>query len=242
VETVLVDNASADNTLEAVADRFPATRRIRLERNEGLAARNHGMRVARGRLRMWLDSDALLTEGALETMVGFMDEHPEVGVLGPRLIYPDGTLQLSTRRFPPLMLPFMRRPPLARFFEDGPAIQRHLMAHDPHDRVREVEYVIGACQLFREEAQAAAGEVDSWMFFGHDDADWCFRIRSAGFKVVYCPDAAVIHDYRRTSASSPLSVFALRFFWVYWRFQWKWRGQRARLKREGAAMDAAAAS
>ena len=237
VETLLVDNASSDGTADAVTRAFPETQVIRLPRNEGLAARNHGLRAARGRFRMFLDSDALLTPGALPSLVDYLELNPEVGLVGPRLVYPDGTLQLSTRRFPPLLLPFLRRPPLARFFEEGPTVQRHLMAGERHDRTREVEYVLGACQLFRQEAQAAAGELDPWMFFGHDDADWCFRMRLAGFKIAYLPEATVIHDYRRSTAQRPLSSMALRFFWIYYRFQWKWRRQRARLIEEGRRMD-----
>ncbi len=186
---------------------------------------------------MFLDSDALLTSGALSSLVTFLEQHPDVGLVGPRLIYPDGTLQLSTRRFPPLLLPFLRRPPLARFLEEGSTVRRHLMASESHDKAREVEYVLGACQLFRDTAQEAAGELDSWMFFGHDDADWCFRMRLAGFKIAYCPEATVIHDYRRSTAKRPVSSMALRFFWVYYRFQWKWRRERRELIDEGRRMD-----
>jgi GT2 family glycosyltransferase len=237
VECFLVDNASSDGTAAAVAERFPAVETIVLETNEGLPARNHGLRRASGRHRMFIDSDALLTPGALRTMVDALDENPHVGLVGPRLIYPDGGLQLSTRRFPPLMLPLLRRPPLGRFFEDGPTIRRHLMAGEPHDRRRRVEYVIGACQMFRAEAQAAAGEIDERIWFGHDDADWCFSMRDAGWEILYVPDAQVIHDYRRTSAQQPLSTFALRQLAAHVHFQRKWWSRRAGLLGAGRTMD-----
>lgn len=242
LETIVIDNASADGTAEAVAKRFPAATVRRLIRNEGVAARNHGLRLASGRYRMFLDSDASVTAGALPRLIRFMDEHPDVGLVGPRLTYPDGTLQLSARRFPPLAVPLLRRPPLARLFDDGPTVRRHLMADEPHDRAREVEYVLGACQLFRAEAQRAAGELDPWMFYGPDDADWCFRIRLAGFRVVYFPEATIIHAYRRSTARRPLSSLALRSFVNFYRCQWKWRRHRARLIREGRAMDERAAA
>jgi N-acetylglucosaminyl-diphospho-decaprenol L-rhamnosyltransferase len=237
---VFVDNASGDGTAEAVAAAFPATEIVRLERNEGLAARNHGLRRATGRLRMFLDSDALLTPGALPELAAFLDEHPGVGLVGPRLVYPDGTLQLSARRFPPLALPLMRRPPLARFFERSRWVRDHVMADDPHDRTRDVEYVLGACQLFTERAQAAAVEVDPRMFFGPDDADWCFSIRRAGMRIVYHPGATVVHAYRRSSAQRPFSRVALEQLRAFARFQWKWRRERGRLRAEGRAMDARA--
>jgi GT2 family glycosyltransferase len=237
VETILVDNASRDGTAEAVAAAFPDTVVVRLDKNHGLAARNFGLRRATGRLRMFLDSDALLTEGALSELTAFLDRSADVGLVGPRLVYPDGTLQLSTRRFPPLLLPVMRRPPLSRFLEDSSAVRHHLMADDPHDRTREVEYVLGACQLFTAEAQAHARGIDPRMFFGPDDADWCFQIRDAGLKIMYHPAATVVHGYRRASLKRPLSRIALEQLKAHVRFQWKWRRERRRLIREGLEMD-----
>jgi N-acetylglucosaminyl-diphospho-decaprenol L-rhamnosyltransferase len=241
VEIVVVDNASTDGTAEAVENAYPDCRTIRLSRNEGLPARNHGLRRARGRYRMFIDSDALVRPGALRTLVGVLEEDPQIGLVGPRLIYPDGRLQLSTRRYPPVLLPLLRRPPLGRFFEQRATIRRHLMADDPHDSRRRVEYVIGACQVFRADAQRAAGEIDRHIWFGHDDADWCFRIRSAGYDIVYVPEAEVVHDYRRTSARRPVSTFALRQLAAHAYFQWKWRRARRRLMDEGRRMDGEAA-
>jgi N-acetylglucosaminyl-diphospho-decaprenol L-rhamnosyltransferase len=239
-EVFLVDNGSEDGTADAVEEAFPTVHVIRLDGNIGVAARNEGLRRARGRLRMFLDSDARLTPGALPELVAFLDANPDAGLVGPKLLYEDGTLQLSARRFPPPLLPLVRRPPLSRYFDDSAMVRRHLMADEPHDRTREVEYVLGACQLFTAQAQKAAGEIDSHIFFGADDADWCFRIREAGLSVVYCPHASVVHGYRRASASRPFSRIALEHLKSYGRFQWKWRKQRARLLREGREMDARA--
>lgn len=241
VECCLVDNGSSDGTAAAVAERFPDVDIIRRERNEGVPARNHGLRRARGRHRMFLDSDASLTPGALPVLVRALDEDPSIGLLGPKLVYPDGRLQLSTRRFPPALLPILRRPPFGRFFEDRSTVRRYVMADDAHDRRREVEYVLGACQIFRDEAQAAAGEIDDRIWYGHDDADWCLKIREAGWRVVYEPRAEVVHDYRRMTASKPLSGAALRQLLAHVHFQRKWRSRRRRLSAEGRAMDAAAA-
>jgi GT2 family glycosyltransferase len=100
--------------------------------------------------------------------------------------------------------------------------------------------VLGACQLFTAAAQEAAGEIDPRIFFGPDDADWCFRIRRAGLAVVYHPAATVIHAYRRTSAARPLSRIAFEQLRAFGRFQWKWRRERSELLREGREMDARA--
>jgi len=117
-ETILVDNGSTDGTAAAVAEHFPSVVRIELARNEGVVARNHGLRRARGRMRMFIDSDARLTPGALPELVAFLEANDGVGLVGPRLVYPDGRPQLSARRFPPRTLPLLRRPPLSRFFDE----------------------------------------------------------------------------------------------------------------------------
>lgn len=237
VEPIYIDNGSTDGSADLVAERFPEVTIVRRPTNEGVPARNHGLRLARGRYRMVLDSDARLTAGALRTAVDFLDANPEVGLVGPRLVYPDGRLQLSSRRYPPLALPVLRRPPLGRFFEDGPTVRHHLMAGCSHDKRRRVEYVLGACQIFRSEAQRAAGEFDPAIWYGADDAHWCFSIRMAGYAIMYVPEAVVVHDYRRSSAARPFSILSLRMLQAHVHFQRTWWRRRRQLIAEGRQMD-----
>lgn len=240
VETIVVDNGSSDGTAATIAREFPAATVIALPTNEGLPARNHGLRRATGRHRMFIDSDARLTDGALPTMVDRLDTMPWVGLVGPRLVYPTGELQLSVRRYPPLAMPLLRLPVLRDVFEHRRALRRHLLAEGPHTR-RRAEYVLGACQLFRAEAQADAGEIDPAIWFGADDADWCFTMRRAGWTILYEPDARVVHDYRRTSAARPFSRHSLRQLVAFFHLQRKWWSHRRALRAEGRAFDAEAA-
>jgi len=241
-EVFLVDNASTDDTREWVAREHPQVEVVPLPRNVGVAARDHGLRRARGAYTMFLDSDAALTEGALPALVRALDEHPSWGLVGPRLVYDDGELQLSTRRYPPLLLPFLRRPPLDRFFEDGRSVRRHLMADDGHDRVRPVLYVLGACQLFRTSLARKAGPFDDSVFLGWDDADWCLRIRDAGGEIVYFPEATVIHSYRRLTRRQPVSRAALKQLEAHVRFQLKYLPRRRELMRLADELDRRAAA
>lgn len=237
VQVVLIDNASTDDTVPWARKNQPEVEIIELDENIGVAARQYGLERARAPLTMFLDSDAALTAGALPAMVAALDQHPDWGLIGPRLVGDDGRLQLSSRRFPPLSLPLARRPPLSRWLEDSRLVRRHLMADVDHDLVRPVLYVLGACQIFRTELARAAGPFADWIFLGHDDADWCFRIRDAGGQVVYFPTATVVHTYRRRTKASPLSRAALRQLRAFAAFQWRYRKRRRELLELQEALD-----
>lgn len=240
VQVILVDNASTDGTQEWVRAQHPEVDLVELPENIGVAARDQGLRRALGRYTMFLDSDAALTANALPTMVAALDAHPEWGLLGPRLVHDDGELQLSPRRFPPLLLPLLRRPPLGRFFEDGKIVGRHLMKDIDHNRVRPVLYVLGACQLFRTSLARIAGPFDDKVFLGWDDADWCIRIRDAGGEVVYFPEATVIHSYRRMTAAQPVSLAAWRQLKAHAYFQRSYLSRRRELLALQRRLDRAA--
>jgi N-acetylglucosaminyl-diphospho-decaprenol L-rhamnosyltransferase len=240
VETIVIDNASTDGTAEWLAEAYPEVAVERLPRNVGVAAREYGLRRARGRQTMFLDSDAALTEGALPAMVEALDRHPDWGLLGPRLVYDDGRLQPSCRRFPPVVLPVLRRPPLDRVFGGSRIVARHLMEDFDHGSTRPVLYVLGACQLFRTDLGQRAGPFPR-MFLGPDDIEWCIRIRDAGGDVVYFPEATIVHSYRRLSHRRPVSRAAWRHLAAYVDFQWRYRRRRAELARLEEELDRRAA-
>ena len=239
VRTILVDNASTDGTREWVRAAYPHVELVELPENFGVAARDHGLRRSESRYTMFLDSDAALTPGALPTLVRALDEHADWGLAGARLVHDDGRLQRSCRRYPPLLLPLLRRPPLDRWFERRRTVQHHLMADFGHDRTRPVLYVLGACQLFRTELARKAGPFDDRVFLGWDDADWCFRIREAGGAVVFVPAATVVHTYRRATRQRPVSRAALRQLEAFVHFQRKYWRRRRELIRLSRELDAA---
>lgn len=207
MEVIVIDQGSGDGTLEMLAERFPDVVCVANDTNRGVpAGRNQGMALASGRYLVMLDSDAYVTDGALETLARHLDEETDVGLVGPRLENTDGSLQLSCRRFPTPMAMVANR--VARL-EDHPSRIRHLMIGEPHDRLMAVEYVLGATMFFRRAAAEAVGRFVESFQFGYEDADWALGMWSAGWRVDYLPAARVVHDYRRRAAkkiTSPQNV------------------------------------
>ena len=241
VTTILVDNASRDDTRSWVRRAHPEVRLIELGENLGVAARDHGLRESATPYTLFLDSDAALTPGALPTLVDALERHASWGLVGPRLVYDDGSLQRSCRRFPPRLLPLLRRPPLDRVFERRRTVSRHLMTDFDHATTRAVLYVLGACQLFRTALARAAGPFDDRVFLGWDDADWCFRIRDAGGEIVFVPEATVVHSYRRQTQRRPVSRAAWRQLRAFVYFQRLYGPRRRELIELSRRLDEAAA-
>jgi GT2 family glycosyltransferase len=192
-ETIVVDNGSTDGTVELVRERFPEARVIEQE-NIGLGGgSNTGMRVAASDYFLLLNSDAWALDGAVERLVEVADAHPEAAVVGPRLRYPDGSLQRSVRGFPTLWrlateYLFLRKvAPRSRAFN---AFYGNGFAHD---EPREAEFLMGACLLVRREAADTVGLFDEDFFMFSEETDWCYRFRQAGWKVLFTPEAEFVH-------------------------------------------------
>ena len=132
-EAIVVDDGSADGTPEAVAEQFPDVRVLAKPVNEGLVAgRNDALPLVKGRLVLMLDADTEVRSGAIPTLAEVLDSRPEVGLVGPKLVDEQCALQLSCRRYPSLLLPFLRRGPYARVDPDPPAHRWHMLQGYDH--------------------------------------------------------------------------------------------------------------
>jgi N-acetylglucosaminyl-diphospho-decaprenol L-rhamnosyltransferase len=192
-ELIVVDNGSSDGTLEVVRERFPGARLIEQENRGFGAGNNAGMRVASGRYFLFLNPDAWLTDGALERLVAFADEHPEAAVVGPRLLNTDGTLQRSVRGYPSPWRIATEYFFLRKLAPRSRALNAFFGANFDHKSVREAEFLGGACLLVRREAVDSIGGFDEDFFLMSEEVDWCYRFRRAGWKVLFYPGAEVVH-------------------------------------------------
>jgi hypothetical protein len=202
-EIIVVDNASTDGTPERVREAFPDVRLLVNPANRGFpAANNQGMAVARGRYFFLLNPDTVVLDRAIEDLVTFADAHPDVGVVGPQLLNPDGSVQSSRRRFPTFWTalfestwwqPWAHRRILARYY----------VLDRPDHEIQEVDWVTGAAMLVRREVVERVGPMDEGFFMYAEELDWCRRIRQAGWRVFYYPPAKVIHYGGRSSDQVP---------------------------------------
>ncbi len=207
-EIIVVDNASYDGTPEMVAREFPQVRIIASETNTGFGGGNNvGIASATGRYVIIMNPDIVVLDDALDRLVTFMDQNPDVGFVGPRLSNPDGSVQYSCYRFPTPMTPVYRRTPLGRTARGKVALRDYLMTDWDHAETRDVDWLLGACIMMRREVLQKIGLFDDRFFLYFEDTDLCRRVWEAGYRVVYFPDSRIIHYHRRESSGSVFSLF-----------------------------------
>ena len=193
VETVVVDNGSTDGTVDLVRTHFPDVKLIEQE-NLGLAAGwNAGMAALSERYALILNADAWLTPGSLERLVAFADGHPEAAIVGPRLLNPDGTLQRSVRGFPTLWRLATEYFFLRKLAPGTELLNGFYAGGFAHDRVREADFVMGACMLVRRTAVEQVGPLDESFFLFSEETDWAYRFAQNGWKTLFFPGAECVH-------------------------------------------------
>lgn len=217
----VVDNASPDDSVTMMQREFPHIDLVVSPRNDGFAAGNNLVleRLIADRALfddhdyvMLLNNDTEVTPDALAQLVALLEREPTVGVAGPRLVLPDGTLDLACRRsFPTPAVAFYRMSGLARLFPQSPRFGRYNLLFLPEDQQADVDAVVGAAMVLRGTVLREVGPLDEAFFMYGEDLDWCFRIKSLGWRVVYAPQA-VIHHHKRAS-STRRAIPSLRAFY-----------------------------
>lgn len=230
LEVIVVDNASGDGCVEWLTQHEPRVKTVALPTNLGYAAGcNAGMKVAHGEYLVILNPDITILPHTLAQLAAFMDTHPKVGLAGPRLVNPDGSLQYSAYQFPSFWLPLFRRTTLGLL----PRIERklhqyQLIGWDHHDN-RRVDWLLGACLIVRRSALTDFGPMDERYFLYVEDTDWCRACWHHGWEVWYVAEVELVHFHERLSAQATLvAAFFSRITWIHigsWiKYFLKWRG------------------
>lgn len=220
-EVIAVDNASRDGTPEMVASEFPQARLARRATNAGFAtAVNQGIATAAGDALFLLNPDTELTGNVLPPLLAYLREHGDIGILAPKLLDADGSLQLSCRAFPGFGTAlFNRYSLLTRLFPRNPLSSSYLMTNFDHSAIADVDWASAACWLLPRSAYETIGPLDEEYFWSIEDVDYCQRAHRAGLRVVYYPEVTVRHDIGRSSATLPNRTIIARHrgMWRYYR-------------------------
>jgi len=219
-ETILVDNASTDGTAAAVRSRFSWVTVIPLLRNVGFAKGcNVGLREAKGRHAVLLNSDTIVRRGTLERCVAFLDASPDVGVVGPQLLHEDGRRQNSVHTAPGVLTELVPRGLLETLFPRRfPSKRRRI--EGPID----VDAVLGACLVVRRAVWEALGGLPEEYFMFLEETDWCWSIREAGWRVVHLPDVELVHLSGASSGRKDALKKRIEYHRSLYRFLAKRRG------------------
>ena len=203
----VVDNASSDGSAAAVRDEWPAVTLIEMGRNVGFAAAtNAGVGATSSDLVLLLNSDTMVPAGSLDRLIAALDRDPGAVAAGPRLIGSAGELELSFGR---MIAPWneARQKWLGLALLRGPGWLRRRIARRA-ERTHHPDWVSGACLLVRRAAGDAAGWLDERFFLYGEDVDFCAALRAAGGRIVFTPEAEVIHRRGRSGAADPAATHA----------------------------------
>lgn len=219
----VVDNGSRDGSVDLVRDQFPSVELIASSRNLGYAAANN---LALERIRQrWiengrpadncallLNTDCFVEPDSLQITASFLDTNPDAGIVGPKLILRDGTLDYACRRsFPRPVNALWKLTGLSLLFPDSPRFASYNLTYLDPDETAEVDSVVGAYMMVRLEAIHKAGLMDDSFFMYGEDLDWAYRIKQHGWKVFYYPATTVLH-YKGATSSRRSTRLIIEFY------------------------------
>ena len=221
-EIVVVDNGSFDGVADMVRDEFPRAQFIQNQANTGFTRPyNQAIQASRGRYVLLLNPDTLILPGAVDRLVAYLEEHREAGVVGPKVLNPDQTLQKPCKRGEPRPAAvFAYFTGLDRRFPNNKRLNEYLLGYLDENQTHAVAGVSGCCMLIRREVIEQIGCLDETYYAYQEDADYCRRVRDAGWQVIYHPQAQIIHfGGQGGSRIQPFrSIYAWhRSYFIYYR-------------------------
>jgi len=199
-EVIIVDNNSTEN-IDSLTRDFPQIKLIKNQANLGMGAGNNiGVKEASGKYLLILNPDTELKPNTLDLLLRYAKEHPEVGVIGPKIMYPDGERQISCYRFPDFFMPLYRRTFFGQINKSY--LKNYLMQNFDLDQTTQADWLMGSCLLIPAEIFRAVGGFDERFFMYFEDTDLCRKIWAINKKIIYFPFAEIIHHHGRASAKS----------------------------------------
>ena len=217
-EVIIVENNSGDD-LSVLTQKSDKIKLINSPKNLGMGGGNNlGIKAAQGEYILVLNPDTVIKEGALNTLFAYLQANPQVGIVGPKLLNPNGSLQYSCSRFPKVYMPILRRTFLGDYFSVN---RDHFQMREfDHASIKQVDWLMGSALMFKKRLVLADGKIwepafDQRYFMYFEDTDLCRTTLKNGFKVIYNPEAIFIHDHARESAKYPwyLAIFLDRLAW-----------------------------
>jgi len=199
LELIVVDNVSTDGTVEMLRKDFPTVTVVANEENRGFTGGNNdGLDRARGTYLLLLNPDTEVLDDALPRLVAYLEQHPDVGMVGPQLRNADGSVQSSRRRFPTLPVLFCESTWLQGLLPRR-VLARYYVADRSPETAHPVDWITGAAMLTRHAVVDEVGGMDEAFFMYSEELDWCRRIRAAGWGIHYVPEAQIIHHEGKSS-------------------------------------------
>lgn len=228
-EIVFVDNASTDGTAEMLKTEYPEIILIENRENKGVApARNQVLKQCKGKYIFIVDADCEYKEGNLRSAVSYLENNPDVAMLGFRLYYPNGEIQDTGRTLPTPFDLIVNRMDSSEKIRNSKNFRKHRMRDFDPMKLREAGFVSGASQFFARKLLDEIGYLDENMFYGYEDSDFCARVIRSGKKVVYFPYIVIVHHHQRLSKKKPMSRMAaqqLRSYGIFHRKHGKTLGK-----------------
>jgi hypothetical protein len=199
LEVIVVDSGSGDGTPEMLVRDFPWITVISCQENVGFPKGNNiGLAEAHGKFLLLLNPDTEVQGDALTVMIRYLENHPKVGIVGPLLRNPDGSVQSSRRRFPSVQTGIFESTWLQSWAPKS-LMDDYYAVDLPNDQLSEVDWLVGACLMARRKILQDVGPLDEAYFMYSEELDWCRRVKEAGWQIVFLPQAEVIHHVGKSS-------------------------------------------
>jgi len=208
IEVIVVDNGSTDGTPDEIRRQFPSTTLIQNGANCGFAkANNIGLAVARGKYLCLVNSDVVVPSGCIENMVSFMGRNPDIGLLGPKMLAPDGGIGRSVMQLPTVWNTLCCSLGLHVLFPKSKLFGGFLMNGYAYDSIDDVEVLTGWFWMLNRRSFEQVGGLDEQFFIYGEDIDWSYRFRNAGWRVVFYPESQALHYGGASSAQAPTRFY-----------------------------------